>query len=288
MPTEPARSPSLSLTRSRLIAALDVRPRSLGLVVAPAGSGKTTLLAQYAATGCGPVGWLRVVPSDAEPARALERVEATLPDAGAGLLVVDDLHLVEGTPGESVLLDRALALAREGVRVLVGTRRMPPLILTRHEFSDSVVVDAEQLRFRTWEVERLLRDVYREPLPADDVAALARRLGGWAAGLKLYYLSTRSQPLADRRRAVASLGVRSALSRDYLTRTVLAELAPTCAGSSSAPACSRCSRHSGATGCSTATATGRPRWRNWSAGRRSPSPTTAAGPSRTTRCCAPT
>ncbi|RGC65788.1 HTH-type transcriptional regulator MalT [Micromonospora sp. MW-13] len=226
MPTEPARSPSLSLTRSRLITALDVRPRSLGLVVAPAGSGKTTLLAQYAATGPGSVGWLRVVPSDADPARALRRVEATLPDGGAGLLVVDDLHLVEGTPGESVLLDRALALVREGVRVLVGTRRMPPLILTRHEFSDSVVVDAEQLRFRTWEVERLLRDVYREPLPADDVAALARRLGGWAAGLKLYYLSTRSQPLADRRRAVASLGVRSALSRDYLTRTVLAELAP--------------------------------------------------------------
>ncbi|MFF3868968.1 BTAD domain-containing putative transcriptional regulator [Micromonospora sp. NPDC001898] len=226
MPTEPARSPSLSLTRSRLIAALDVRPRSLGLVVAPAGSGKTTLLAQYAATGRGPGGWLRVVPSDADPARALERVEATLPDAGTGPLVVDDLHLVEGTPGESVLLDRALTLVRAGVRVLVGTRRMPPLILTRHEFSDSVVIDAEQLRFRTWEVERLLRDIYREPLPADDVAALSRRLGGWAAGLKLYHLSTRGQPLADRRRAVASLGARSALSRDYLTRTVLAELAP--------------------------------------------------------------
>ncbi|WP_229397592.1 winged helix-turn-helix domain-containing protein [Micromonospora okii] len=225
MPTETARSPSLSLVRARLITALEVRPRSLGLVVAPAGCGKTTLLAQYAATVTGPVGWLRTVPSDADPARALHRVDATLPD-GADLLIVDDLHLVEGTPGESVLLDRALALTRDGVRVVVGARRTPPLILARHEFSDSVVVDAEQLRFRTWEVERLLRDVYREPLPADDVAALARRLGGWAAGLKLYHLSTRGQPLADRRRAVASLGARAALSRDYLTRTVLAELAP--------------------------------------------------------------
>ncbi|MER5704806.1 BTAD domain-containing putative transcriptional regulator [Micromonospora sp. NPDC002296] len=225
MPTEPARSPSLSLMRSRLITSLDVRPRSLGLVVAPAGSGKTTLLAQYAATVAGPVGWLRTVPSDADPARALDRVDATLPDHCA-LLVVDDLHLIEGTPGESVLLDRALTLTRDGVRVVVGTRRTPPLILARHEFSDSVVIDAEQLRFRTWEVERLLHDIYREPLPADDVAALARRLGGWAAGLKLYHLSTRGRPLADRRRAVASLGARSALSRDYLTRTVLAELAP--------------------------------------------------------------
>ncbi|MFU8850461.1 BTAD domain-containing putative transcriptional regulator [Micromonospora sp. SL1-18] len=211
--------------RPRLITSLNVRPRSLGLVIAPAGSGKTTLLAHYAASVAGPVGWLRTVPSDADPALALCRMDAALPD-GDGLLVVDDLHLIEGSPGESVLLDRALTLTRAGVRVLIGSRRAPSLILARHEFSDSVVIDAEQLRFRTWEVERLLRDVYREPLPADDVAALARRLGGWVAGLQLYYLSTRGQPLPDRRRAVASLAMRSALSRDYLTRTVLAELAP--------------------------------------------------------------
>ncbi|MEH1016919.1 BTAD domain-containing putative transcriptional regulator [Micromonospora sp. CPCC 206060] len=217
--------PSLSLLRPRLITALDARPRSLGLVVAPAGSGKTTLLAQYAATVDGPAGWLRTVPSDADPARVARRLADVLPD-DAGLLVVDDLHLIEGSAGESMLLDRAHALARDGLRVLVGTRRTPPLILTRHEFSDSVVIDADQLRFRTWEVERLLCDVYREPLPADDVAALTRRLGGWAAGLQLYHLSTRGQPLTDRRRAVASLAGRSALSRDYLTRTVLAELAP--------------------------------------------------------------
>ncbi|MFJ8579973.1 BTAD domain-containing putative transcriptional regulator [Micromonospora sp. NPDC093277] len=226
MPTEPARDPSLSLVRSRLITSLNVRPRSLGLVVAPAGSGKTTLLAQYATSVAGPVGWLRTVPSDADPALVLRRMDAALPDGDGGLLVIDDLHLIEGSPGETVLLDRALALTRAGVRVLVGTRRAPSPILARHEFSDCVIVDAEQLRFRTWEVERLLRDVYREPLPADDVAALARRLGGWAAGLQLYYLSTHGQPLPDRRRAVASLAMRSALSRDYLTRTVLAELAP--------------------------------------------------------------
>ncbi|WP_341716258.1 BTAD domain-containing putative transcriptional regulator [Micromonospora sp. FIMYZ51] len=226
MSTESARIPSRGLMRSRLITSLGVRPRSLGLVVAPAGCGKTTLLAQYADQVDGPVRWLRIVPADADPALVLARVDAARPNGDDGLLIVDDLHLIEGSPGESVLLERALALTGEGLSVLIGTRRVSPLILTRHEFSDSVVVDAEQLRFRTWEVERLLRDVYREPLPADDVAALARRLGGWAAGLKLYHLSTQGQPLSDRRRAVATLKVRSALSRDYLTRTVLAELAP--------------------------------------------------------------
>ncbi|PZF98615.1 BTAD domain-containing putative transcriptional regulator [Micromonospora endophytica] len=226
MSTESARSPSRGLVRARLITSLSVRPRSLGLVVAPGGCGKTTLLTQYADRVDGPVSWLRIEPADADPARVLARVDAARPEGHGGLLIVDDLHLVEGSPGESVLLERALALTGEGLGVLIGTRRVSPLILTRHEFSDSLVVDAEQLRFRTWEVERLLRDVYREPLPADDVAALARRLGGWAAGLKLYHLSTQGQPLPDRRRAVATLAVRSALSRDYLTRTVLAELAP--------------------------------------------------------------
>ncbi|MEV4847600.1 BTAD domain-containing putative transcriptional regulator [Micromonospora matsumotoense] len=225
MPTEAVRHPSLSLIRPRLITALEVRPLSLGLVVAPAGAGKTTLLAQYAGGCAGSMAWLRIVPSDADPSGLADRLDTTLP-GGGGLLVVDDLHLIEGSPGESVLLDRALALTRAGVRVLIGTRRAPALVLARHEFSDSVVIDAEQLRFRTWEVERLLRDVYREPLPADDVAALTRRLGGWAAGLKLYHLSTRGQPMPERRRAVASLAMRSALSRDYLTRTVLAELTP--------------------------------------------------------------
>ncbi|GAB3805342.1 hypothetical protein GCM10027605_31160 [Micromonospora zhanjiangensis] len=226
MPTEDTHQPSLGLVRSRLLAALNGRPRSLGLVVAPAGSGKTTLLAQYAESRARPASWLRTLPADADPALVLSRVDLALPEVDTGLLVVDDLHLIEGTPGETALLDRALALTGQGVRVLIGTRRVPAAILARHEFSDSVIIDAEQLRFRTWEVERLLRDVYREPLPADDVAALARRLGGWAAGLKLYHLSTNGQPLPDRRRAVAALSTRSALSRDYLTRTVLAELAP--------------------------------------------------------------
>jgi DNA-binding SARP family transcriptional activator len=226
----------VGLVRPRLMTLIDSRPTAPGLVVAPAGWGKTTLLAQYAAAFEGPVSWLRIEPADANPQRLAGRVDSAVRGEGdprspvpghsdaRSLLIVDDLHLIEGSAAEGLLLNRCLEFAAEGRKVLIGSRRTPTVNLSRHELSEIDVIDAEQLRFRAWEVERLLRDVYREPLPADDVAALSRRVGGWAAGLKLYHLSTHGHPLADRRRAVAALGTRSALSRAYLTRTVLAEL----------------------------------------------------------------
>ena len=117
-----------------------------------------------------------------------------------------------------------MARAPTWLHVLAGGRRMPAFNLSRHELAGVRVLDAERLRFRAWEVEYLLRDVYREPLPPDDAAALARRVGGWAAGLHMFHLSTRDRPLPERRRAVAALDGRSTLTRGYLARTVLAEL----------------------------------------------------------------
>ncbi|HEY0699194.1 MAG TPA: hypothetical protein VGD43_15450, partial [Micromonospora sp.] len=130
----------------------------------------------------------------------------------------------EGSAAARELLDHAVALVGQGLDVAVGSRRTPQVDLSRHESPEVRLIDAEQLRFRAWEVERLLREIYREPLPAGDVAALSRRVGGWPAGLKLYHLSTRGRPMAERRRAVAALGGRSALARAWLTRNVLAEL----------------------------------------------------------------
>ncbi|MFL6074150.1 MAG: BTAD domain-containing putative transcriptional regulator [Mycobacteriales bacterium] len=234
--------------RPRLLTELaSAGDRRLALVVAPAGSGKTTLLAQYAAQFPGAVAWYRAEPSDLTAAAMVRHVWRALADTGAVaeadlpenvdglltalaelpapglLLVVDDLHCLSGSPAEEAL-ERLAVLAPPHLRVLVGSRRMPGFNLSCHELSNLTVVDAGQLRFRTWEVERLLRDVYDEPLPPSDVAMLARRTGGWAAGLQLFHLSTRGRSLAERRTAVASLTGRSPLSRAYLARTVLAEL----------------------------------------------------------------
>ncbi|MFG1603683.1 winged helix-turn-helix domain-containing protein [Actinoplanes sp. NPDC049265] len=234
----------VGLLRPRLIDALGgLRTARLAIVAAPAGTGKTTLLAQYAHGWPGAVGWWQVEPGNAtpeavvsgvwravgepgEPAPAsidavARRLAAAPPDDR--LLIIDDLHYLNGTDAEAAL-ESLILRAPDALRVLIGTRRMPGFNLSRHELDSTTVVGAEDLRFRSWEVEYLLADVYREPLPPDDVAALTRRLNGWAAGVHMFHLSTSARSLAERRRAIAALDGRSALTRGYLARTVLAEL----------------------------------------------------------------
>jgi DNA-binding SARP family transcriptional activator len=233
------------LVRSRLLADL-AGPAAppLALVIGPAGCGKTTLLAHHGAAFPGPVGWLRLEPRDADPAQLVVRLFAAIPGLLAPdrepaaddlvaavtgaltvdtLLIIDDLQYVQHSPSEAVL-ERLLVSTPARLQVVAGGRRMPEFNLSRHEFASLGIIGAEELRFRAWEVERLLRDVYREPLPPDDVAALARGVDGWAAGLHLFHLSTRGRPLAERRQAVGALTGRSALTRAYLARTVLADL----------------------------------------------------------------
>ena len=234
----------VGLLRPRLLDALGgLRTARLAIVAAPAGTGKTTLLAQYAQAWPGTVGWWQVEPGNAsvgavvrgvwgavgvpgvsEPAD-LEQLVGKLSAAPVAdrLLVIDDLHYLDRTDAESAL-ETLILRVPTSLRVLIGARRMPGFNLSRHELSTTTVISAEDLRFRSWEVEYLLTDVYREPLPPDDVAALARRLNGWAAGVHMFHLSTSARPLAERRRAIAALDGRSALTRGYLARTVLAEL----------------------------------------------------------------
>lgn len=242
-PARPAQR--LGLVRARLLDALaGLRASRLAVVVAPAGTGKTTLLAHYAEQWQGPVGWWHVEPggttvdgvlarvwravagpSAGDPPRGVDDLLAVLADDRTPdrLLVIDDLHYLGRTEAEAAL-EAIILRAPATLHILAGSRLMPGLNLSRHELSATAVLNAEDLRFRSWEVEYLLAGVYREPLPPDDVAALTRRVGGWAAGLHMYHLSTSGRPLAERRRAVAALDGRSAMTREYLARTVLAEL----------------------------------------------------------------
>ena len=80
------------------------------------------------------------------------------------------------------------------------------------------------MRFRSWEVERLFRDFYAEPLPPEELAGLARRTEGWAAGLQLFHLATRGRTADERRRVLAELNGNARLMREYLARNVLHQL----------------------------------------------------------------
>jgi DNA-binding SARP family transcriptional activator len=248
-----------SMGRERLDGLLDDGGPRLALVVAPAGSGKTTLLARWAAAARdrGAVAaWYRAESTDATTAALLGYVQLAIDEALAGagpgigarptgnewrsveqvaawlersprrpiLLFVDDLHLLDGSDAECAL-DRLVDLAGPALRTVVGTRSAPAFNIPRLRLSgDLLEVTGDDLRFRSWEVERLFRDYYGESLRGDELGRLARRTAGWVAGLQLFHLATRDKAPAERTRLLHELGGSGRLIHEYLTRNVLDEL----------------------------------------------------------------
>jgi DNA-binding SARP family transcriptional activator len=250
--TAKVRIPQLHALRlDRLEARLaGVWDQRLGLVVAPAGSGKTTLIAGFAAALDARVAWYRAEGWDAPPrillrhlhrafaaaiggpswdSRPWETVEAAAEvledwDGERMLLVVDDLHTLEGTEAEAVL-ERLIDYAPRSVAVLAASRTQPGFNLSRRRVSDGLLeIGSDDLRFRSWEVERLFRDVYGEAIPPDELAVLARRTEGWAAGLQFFHLAIQGKSADERRRLLAGGGANARLVNEYLARNVLADL----------------------------------------------------------------
>ena len=237
-----------SLSRERVDALLSrIWQHRVGLVVAPAGSGKSTLLAGFAASASVPVAWYRAESWDAKTTTLLNHLQSaftaalgSIPDgwdsvetaaraleSWAGrraVLIIDDLHTLEDSPAERTL-ERLIDYAPPSITFLIGSRALPGFNLSRLRVSGSLLeIGSEDLRFRSWEVERLFRDFYRAPLPPEELAELARRTEGWAAGLQLFHLATRGKSPQERRRILTALGSRSRLTREYLTRNVLDQL----------------------------------------------------------------
>ncbi len=220
--------------------------RRLGLVVAPAGSGKTTLLARFASTAGVPVAWYRCESWDVSSDQLLRHLgEAFAPVIGETrqwptvedavfdlersaasrlLLVIDDVHAIAGAPAARAL-ERLVDYAPSKLLTVIASRTQPDFNLSRLRVSgDLAEITGDDLRFRSWEVENLFRDFYREPLPPVELAELARRTEGWAAGLQLFHLATTGKALDERRRILRNLGGGSRLMREYLARNVLEEL----------------------------------------------------------------
>lgn len=237
------------MPRERLLRFLDtVWDRRLGLVVAPAGSGKTVLLSQFAAHSTAAVAWYRAERGDGDARvllrhlehaarRALGAVDGPWTDETAAasslaratvsrrlLLLIDDGHFLATTPGEAALR-RLIGYLPDTARVVIAGRIEPAVDLTRLRLSGLVAeLGPDDLRFRLWEVERVFAQFYGERLTPEDVAELARRTAGWAAGLQLFHLATTGRSAAERRATMTALSTRSRLAREYLSRHLLADL----------------------------------------------------------------
>ncbi|MGZ4765927.1 MAG: AAA family ATPase, partial [Ilumatobacteraceae bacterium] len=234
-----------TLARQRVDALIDqLWQFRLTLVVAPAGSGKTTALRQFAARAA-PVAWCSADLLEISPDGCLAQIARVVGDAigvqldgsspatlAAGIdawpgervaLVIDDLHIIASTLAESEL-GRLIDRQPAKLVIAAGTRSHPEFDISRLLLDNELLeITADDLRFRTWEADRLFRDHYDMILGPADVAMLITRTEGWAAGLQLYNLAARDQPLDARRRLIGELSA-TRVGRDYLARNVLAGL----------------------------------------------------------------
>src|SRR5215211_5842462 len=227
----------------------------LCLVGAPAGFGKTTLLAQWrAVAGGGRVAWVSLEEGDNDPTRfwsylvaalrtvepgagtvalealggpsvELERVVVPslvndLATVGAPLvLVLDDYHLITNAICHQTLEGFLDHLPAE-VHVVLSTRLDPPLSLARMRASGELAeLRVGELQFTGEEAAALLNGSMGLALAAEDVARLAERTEGWAAGLVLAGLSLRGRPDPSGLIAAFSGGDRHVA--DYLLAEVL-------------------------------------------------------------------
>ena len=226
-------APSLRSTlvqRPRLVAPLANRfERRLTVVVAGAGYGKTTLLAQAVAENrFDPRGvdlWLQVTEVDRTPAYLVAALAEALtgdPDAVAdvdglcGLVllrapesvafVLDDAHLLDGSPSWAVLEALLDSLPRNG-HVVLGTRTFPALSVRRRQMAgEAEVVDETALAFTDAELAHLAPTLDVDPsvaLPTWPALAVLTGTAGHDASIGYLWEEILGELPPGRRRALA-------------------------------------------------------------------------------------
>jgi DNA-binding SARP family transcriptional activator len=217
----------------------------LTTVVGPAGAGKTTVASHLVQRSASGAVWYRAHPVDGIEAvfaghlsQAIGRSTGRPPSCadlgalaigaeravGQLLVIVDEFDAVIGSPSEHAF-DEVLVDLAPTIHFVTVSRHRPSLNLTRLRLGPGVgEIGPDDLRFRSWEIDRLFRELYQRPLPPDEVAELERRTGGWVAALQLFNLATIALPAAERRAAIAHVGRRNGPDWDFLADNVMSGL----------------------------------------------------------------
>jgi LuxR family transcriptional regulator, maltose regulon positive regulatory protein len=202
------------------------------VISAPPGSGKTSLLRAWAdhATNVRRVAfvsvdrdqqdaqrfWCAVLDAIRSPTRSID--PETHPAASAALdgdqvldrvvsevaeqvepvvLIIDDLHELRSADALTEL-EHLLAILPSSTRVVLSSRRDPPIRLHQLRLADEVAeVRAADLRFSERETRELL-SASGITLSDHGAAALYQRTEGWAAGLRLAAISLSGHPDPER------------------------------------------------------------------------------------------
>jgi len=260
--------PPQQVARTQLVAQLDAGLNAhhpLALISASAGYGKSTLAAEWLAQVERPAAWLSLEEADDEPLRffsyfvaALQRVAVKVgtelaPALDAGQLppqdviiatLVNDLVIAGATcvlalddfqwiqdPTILAVLEGLLTHHPPGFHLLIITREDPALPLARWRANNRLTeIRAADLRFNSEETAEFLCQGMELDLSGQDLARLAERTEGWAAGLQLAAVALRSLPSSPERgdpsTFVQSLGGSHRFILSYLTEEVLKRQPP--------------------------------------------------------------
>jgi LuxR family maltose regulon positive regulatory protein len=242
------------LDREDLLETLDrALTKRVTIVSAPPGSGKTSLLRLWAdrSTDLVRVGfvsvdrdqqddqrfWSAVLDAIRSPARSIDR--QTQPAAAAAVdgeqmvdtivselvaqgepvvLIIDDLHELRSAAALAQL-ERLLATLPSAARLVLSSRRDPPIRLHQLRLADEVAeIRAGDLRFTVTETRELLAATGIS-LSDHGVTAVYERTEGWAAGLRLAVISLSRH--SDPERFVAEFSGTDRAIGEYLMAEML-------------------------------------------------------------------
>jgi len=222
----PPRPASALLSRPRLTARLQANlSRPITLVAAPAGSGKTTLVADFVRAHARQFVWYQLDHTDADPPVFLEYLargirqavpsfgDVTLsylrqsadeiarqPDRAVGVLlnevleevsqqlviVLDDYHHLGRDTAVHAVLDRLISYLPDVMHVIVVSRDVPPLALSRLRSQASLaIIGRQELLFTDEETRELFRRVFDLELRPEQLKEYRERTQGWITALQL-------------------------------------------------------------------------------------------------------
>ena len=250
-----------AMVRERLLSLFDsgAPARRLTAVVAPAGYGKSTLLSQWRSAlleNGTPSAWINLDEEDDDPARFLAYLSyafleivpsiesAVLPQLQTGpvtklnsvaesllselssctspfVLFLDDMHRVSNDDVHAII-DRLLDHLPDGGRVVVASRSLPKLSLSRLKVAEQLLLlGVEELGLDVDEARAFVRDVKSVSLSKDVVDMLRARTEGWFAGIQLALMGM--QQIVDKEKFVAELSGSDIDITNYLGEVVLSQ-----------------------------------------------------------------
>jgi LuxR family maltose regulon positive regulatory protein len=137
------------------------------------------------------------------------------------VLILDDLHFISN-PLTLAALDYLLERMPGGMRIVMATRRDPPLSLPRYRARRRLAeLRLTDLRFTVTETGDLLNEALGLDMAADAVETLQARTEGWAAGLSLLANSLERMPPGERALFIEQLARTHQETFDYLSDEVL-------------------------------------------------------------------